>query len=150
MHSISMEVPTSASPAAASAFVTDLDRLPQWSVCVASSTRTSGEGDPGSEYLLRCRYLGITISVHCVITEGPDRAVRFTARTWSAAGRVVLEVRPQGEGSLVTLNSDYEYQWPLTLVEAVIAHILDRAWRDSARQLGLALDAVAQAERNAA
>ena len=81
MHSISMEVPTSASPAAASAFVTDLDRQPQWSVCVASSTRTSGEGDPGSEYLLRCRYLGITISVHCVITEGPQRPSDQPARS---------------------------------------------------------------------
>ena len=131
----SAEATIAAPPDDVFAFITDLDRLPEWNTIMTGVVERPAELAPGAEWVVGFRALGRSWSSRSRVEE-IDRARRvFQYRSGTDDGNPSYttwrwQVDPDGDGSRVTLG--WELRPKTFWRRALIVHVRNRQLRSEA------------------
>jgi len=128
------------------AFVTNIDRLPEWNALITQVVEPLPNPGPGGEWVVELRSMGNTWCSRSQVREYDQAARRFAYRSCTADGNPsygdwTWEISPDPQGASVTVSWDLHPRtfWRRVLLAPMRNRQLRGEVRESLRQVELAL-----------
>ena len=122
-------------------YLADFENTRHWDPPTVSTTRESGDGGVGTEYLNVSRILGHEIEIRYQVTEcDPPRWLRLRGETTAFTSVDTIEVEPRDGSSLVHYTAAFSLQRVARLAGPLAGPALERMADRTAEQLRDCLD----------
>jgi len=137
-------VRTDLSPADAFAFMADLRNFERWDPGVQGVTQVDGDGggaDATFDVVVDAPGDGLTLRYETTEWDAPRSVlVRAESKLFTSIDRI--EVKPEGDGSLVTYDAELRLNGPLGVFDLFLRPVFDRIGGRADEGLQRALDGV--------
>ncbi len=108
---LTIDVPTSADPAAVFAYLADFTTTTEWDPGTVETTLSSGDGGVGTTYRNRSRFAGRTSELTYTVVERDDpRMIRLRGENASVTAIDTISIAPARDGSVVTYRAEFTFR----------------------------------------
>lgn len=141
MPSITRTFPSSASPEAIYAYLSDFSTAEEWDPGTRSCERLSGDGGIGTTYRNVSSFMGNTVELTYTATElVPHERVHFVGKNKQFEGHDLITFRADGTGSEVTYHADFIFGGLSRVMAPVVGLYLPKLARHTLDNLRRCLD----------
>lgn len=143
MLSVQRTVVSTASPSAVFAYLADFTHAEQWDPGTQACTRIDGDGGVGTRYRNVSKFLGRTTELTYTTEElTPETFVHLIGRNEQFTGHDRLQIAPDGSGTRVTYDAQFEFHGLSKVAAPVVQLYLPRLADKTAAQLKQSLDSL--------
>jgi uncharacterized protein YndB with AHSA1/START domain len=124
------------------AYLGDFTTTTEWDPGTVRTTRRTGDGGVGTEYLNRSKFLGRETQLTYVVEElVPDQRIRLRGSNSTVVATDTMTFRPtaDGRGSQVVYTADFAFHGPTRLLAPLLSPAFKRLGDQAAAGMRTAL-----------
>jgi carbon monoxide dehydrogenase subunit G len=133
-------VETTATPAAAFAYLSDFTTTNEWDPGTVRTERVSGDGGVGTTYRNTSKFMGRETQLsYEVVTHQPNAVFALRGENSSVVANDTMDIVAQGTGSKVTYTADFQFKGLGKLIAPLLAPALKKLGDEAEKGLRDAL-----------